>query len=43
MVIWALKDNPSVRFYKSMGGQFLQTREISLGKTLVEEGYLWHL
>jgi len=42
MYVWVLKDNPSRRFYKRMGGSPLTSAEIEIGgKTLKEISYGW--
>ena len=37
VVIWALKDNPNVKFYKKIGGNSKLTRNIQIGKQTLEE------
>ena len=42
MLIWVLADNQYKRFYESIGGKQVRTKEITIGgKTLTEEGYGW--
>jgi len=42
MLVWVLVDNPSRRFYESLGGEHVQTRDITMGgKPLKEFGYGW--
>ncbi|MBU5439155.1 GNAT family N-acetyltransferase [Tissierella sp. MSJ-40] len=37
VVIWALKDNPSVEFYRKIGGDSRLMRNIKIGNQLLEE------
>lgn len=37
VVIWSLKDNPSVGFYKRIGGKDSLTRTIEIGNQRLEE------
>lgn len=37
VVIWSLKDNPSVEFYKKMGGDIKLAKKIEIGKQTLEE------
>jgi ribosomal protein S18 acetylase RimI-like enzyme len=42
MIVWVLADNPSREFYKRLGGEHVQTRNITIGGTQLEEyGYGW--
>jgi ribosomal protein S18 acetylase RimI-like enzyme len=42
MIVWVLADNPSRRFYELLGGEHVQTRDISRGgRPLKEVGYGW--
>ncbi len=42
MLIWVLADNQYKRFYESIGGMQVRTREVAVGgKTLPELGYGW--
>jgi ribosomal protein S18 acetylase RimI-like enzyme len=42
MLVWVLADNPSRRFYELLGGEHVQTRDITMGgKPLKEFGYGW--
>lgn len=42
VLIWALKDNPSVEFYKRIGGDGRLTRNIEIGKQVLEEiGFIY--
>jgi len=42
MLVWVLAENPFRRFYESLGGQQVRTRDITIGgKTLTEWGYGW--
>lgn len=42
MLVWVLADNPSKAFYEAIGGEHVQTREISVGgKRRTEFGYGW--
>jgi ribosomal protein S18 acetylase RimI-like enzyme len=42
MLVWVLADNPSRRFYESLGGEHVQTRDTTMGgKPLKEFGYGW--
>ena len=42
MLVWVLADNPSCRFYESLGGKVVRERTISIGgKELAELGYGW--
>ena len=42
MLIWVLTDNQYKRFYESIGGTQVRTREVAVGgKTLPESGYGW--
>jgi ribosomal protein S18 acetylase RimI-like enzyme len=42
MLIWVLADNRYKRFYESIGGTQVKTREVTVGgKTLPELGYGW--
>lgn len=43
MLVWVLRDNPSVLFYKSMGGRFLCSKKINIGVDLDEDAYVWDL
>jgi len=42
MIVWVLAANPSRRFYERLGGDHIQTRNITIGgKQLEEYGYGW--
>ena len=42
MLIWALKENPTCRFYEMLGGKQIDTAEIEIeGKKLSEIAYGW--
>lgn len=42
MLVWVLKDNPSVAFYESITGQFVREKDIEIGgKNLKEIAYGW--
>ncbi len=42
MMIWVLADNEYKRFYESIGGTRVRTKEVAIGgKTLIELGYGW--
>lgn len=42
MLVWVLADNPWSAFYEVIGGEHVQTREITIGgKKLTEFGYGW--
>ena len=42
MLVWVLADNPSCRFYESLGGKVVRERTISIGgQELAELGYGW--
>jgi len=42
MLIWVLRDNPSCRFYETLGGQQLREQVIDInGQSLVEVAYGW--
>jgi len=42
MMVWVLADNPSRRFYEQLGGEHVQTRDITVGgKQFQEYGYGW--
>lgn len=42
MIVWVLAANPSRRFYERLGGDHVQTRNITIGgKQLEEYGYGW--
>jgi GNAT superfamily N-acetyltransferase len=42
MIVWVLRDNPYRRFYKTMGGEVVSERMISIGETdLPEVAYGW--
>jgi ribosomal protein S18 acetylase RimI-like enzyme len=42
MLVWVLADNPSKRFYEELGGEHVQTREVTTGGKLLKElGYGW--
>lgn len=42
MLVWVLAENPFRRFYESLGGEKVRTRDIDIGgKTLKELGYGW--
>ncbi|MGP8057957.1 MAG: N-acetyltransferase family protein [Nitrososphaerales archaeon] len=42
MMVWVLADNRYRRFYESIGGRQIRTREVAVGgKTLPESGYGW--
>jgi ribosomal protein S18 acetylase RimI-like enzyme len=42
MIVWVLADNPSRGFYERLGGEHVQTREITVGgKRFQEYGYGW--
>jgi ribosomal protein S18 acetylase RimI-like enzyme len=43
MLVWVLADNPSRRFYEELGGEHVQTRDITTGgKPFKELGYGWN-
>lgn len=43
MMVWVLRDNPAVEFYKKMGGNKYTEKEIAIGEqTLIEEAYSWN-
>ncbi len=43
MVVWTLAANTSARrFYERLGGQYLVTKQIEIGKTLDEVAYGWN-
>jgi GNAT superfamily N-acetyltransferase len=43
MLIWVLAENPSRRFYETLGGQPVRSQLISIGEKSYEEtGYGWH-
>lgn len=42
MILWVLADNPSKHFYEKLGGEHVQTRDVTIGsKVLKEFGYGW--
>lgn len=42
MLIWVLRDNPSRRFYETIGGVYVREQEIEIrGQKLVEVAYGW--
>lgn len=42
MLVWVLADNPFKRFYESLEGKPVLTRDVVIGgKTLVEQGFGW--
>jgi ribosomal protein S18 acetylase RimI-like enzyme len=42
MLVWVLVDNPSKRFYELLGGEHVQTRNITMGGKLLKEfGHGW--
>jgi ribosomal protein S18 acetylase RimI-like enzyme len=42
MIVWVLADNPSRHFYDKLGGEHVQTRNITIGgKQFQEFGYGW--
>jgi GNAT superfamily N-acetyltransferase len=42
MMLWVLADNPSRYFYEKLGGEHVQTRDVTIGgKVLKEFGYGW--
>ena len=42
MLVWVLTDNPSRRFYESLGGKFLRSQTIKIGGAdLQEVAYGW--
>jgi ribosomal protein S18 acetylase RimI-like enzyme len=43
MFLWVLAENPTVGFYRHMGGERVGEKEIEVGgKKLVEHAYGWH-
>jgi len=43
MFLWVLAENPTVGFYRHMGGQKVGEKEVELGgKMLLEHAYGWH-
>lgn len=44
MIVWVLADNPSRRFYEALGGHYVASKPITIGKqTLEEVSYGWKL
>ncbi|MCR8843321.1 GNAT family N-acetyltransferase [Paenibacillus sp. SC116] len=42
MMVWVLEANPSLEFYKRMGGQYIAQKEITIGgETLIEVALGW--
>jgi GNAT superfamily N-acetyltransferase len=42
MIIWVLSENPSRGFYESLGGHYVQRRQVKIGEQLLDEvGYGW--
>lgn len=42
LMLWVLKDNPSINFYKKLGGQYILEKEIIIGEDkLTEIGLGW--
>ncbi len=42
LIIWALTENPNVKFYESLGGRPLRRKEQEIGgKVLPETGFVW--
>ncbi len=42
MLVWALADNESKKFYESLGGTFVKKRYLTIGsQSLVEHAYGW--
>ncbi|MBP3965113.1 GNAT family N-acetyltransferase [Paenibacillus lignilyticus] len=37
LMLWVLKDNPSLHFYTRLGGEFIATKEIQIGEQLLPE------
>ncbi|TVX94607.1 GNAT family N-acetyltransferase [Paenibacillus agilis] len=43
MMVWVLEANPSLGFYKKMGGQYISQKEIKIGgETLIEVAFGWN-
>jgi GNAT superfamily N-acetyltransferase len=43
MLVWVLADNPSRRFYESLGGKFVTEKVVEIGGArLIEVAYGWH-
>ena len=44
LIIWALKENPSVEFYKKIGGEIGFKKDIKIGEQLLEEiGFIFDI
>ena len=42
MLVWVLKDNPAVAFYRALGGEYVSEKALTIGgKHLLEEAYGW--
>lgn len=42
MLVWVLEDNPACEFYRAIGGQIVQSKNIEMrGSTLIELAYGW--
>ena len=42
LLVWVLKENSAVAFYKKMGGQYLTEKTIEInGQSLPEQAYVW--
>lgn len=37
MMLWVLEDNPSIGFYRHLGGQFITKKEIQIGDVQLSE------
>lgn len=43
-IIWALKENPSVEFYKKIGGKIRFKKDIKIGEQVLEEiGFIFNI
>jgi len=42
LMVWVLEQNPSIGFYKKMGGEYITKKEIKIGEeTLIETAFGW--
>ncbi|UHA72755.1 GNAT family N-acetyltransferase [Paenibacillus sp. 481] len=43
MLVWVLKDNPALHFYKKLGGTAIDDKEVEIGSKMVKELSIgWH-
>ena len=43
MMLWVLKENPAKYFYEALGGKFITTEKVEIGKSFLDElSYGWN-